>query len=90
MGSLKNKKRIVAKGLLFLIASLMAMGLILLEYPDAKLALLVAIAVWCMARFYHFAFYVLEHYVDGRYRYAGLFSLMRHALGGSTKHLEKP
>jgi hypothetical protein len=30
------------------------------------------LSIWCFARAYYFAFYVIEHYVDGSYRYAGL------------------
>ena len=36
--------------------------------------LLLAVSVWCFCRFYYFAFYVIEHYVDSNYRFAGLWS----------------
>ena len=39
-------------------------------------ALLLATAVWCFARFYYFAFYVIEHYVDPGYKFAGLGSFV--------------
>jgi hypothetical protein len=38
------------------------------------------VAVWSFRRFYYFAFYVLERYVDPAYRFSGLFSLARHLL----------
>jgi hypothetical protein len=37
-------------------------------------ALLLAVAIWCFARAYYFAFYVIEHYVDDSYRFSGLWS----------------
>jgi hypothetical protein len=30
--------------------------------------------VWSFCRFYYFAFYVIEHYVDPSYRFSGLLS----------------
>jgi hypothetical protein len=49
---------------------------LLLEYPTLKVAFLLVLAVWCFARFYYFAFYVIEHYVDPGYRFAGLGSFV--------------
>ena len=56
------------------------MGLILLENPSWKLAILLAVAVWSFCRFYYFAFYVIEHYVDGKYKFAGLFDFLQYLL----------
>jgi len=42
--------------------------------------LLLAVAVWCFARSYYFAFYVIERYVDPGYRFAGLGSFVRYLL----------
>lgn len=75
-----NPRLIYAKGFLFLLCGLTAAALIMLEHPTAKVAMLVAIAVWCFARFYYFAFYVIEHYVDPGYRFAGLWSFGRYLL----------
>lgn len=74
MGDITNPKLIVAKGFLFLLAGLMAAAALILEHPTLKVSFLVALAVWCFARFYYFAFYVIEHYVDTSYRFAGLGS----------------
>src|SRR5437899_12245421 len=35
-----------------------------------------ALAIWCFCRFYYFAFYVIEHYVDPAYRFSGLWSFV--------------
>jgi hypothetical protein len=80
MGDLKNKKVIYLKGLLFLIGGLLATGLLIVECPTFKAAALLFIAIWCFARAYYFAFYVIEHYVDGRYKFAGLGSFLRYLL----------
>jgi len=81
MGDLKNRKLIVAKGILFLVAGVLAAGTLLLQHPDLRVALLLLLAVWCFARFYYFAFYVIEHYVDPGYTFAGLGSFALYLLG---------
>jgi hypothetical protein len=80
MADITNPKLIYAKGFLFLLTGLLASALLLLEYPTLKAALLLAVAVWCFARFYYFAFYVIEHYVDPGYRFAGLGSFVAYLL----------
>jgi hypothetical protein len=47
--------------------------------------LLLVITVWVFCRFYYFAFYVLEHYVDPGYRFAGLLSLARYLMRRGRK-----
>ncbi len=74
MGDITNPKLIYLKGFLFLLAGAMAATLLLVESPTVMTALLLAITVWCFARFYYFAFYVIEHYVDPTYKFAGLWS----------------
>ena len=80
MADLTNPKWIYAKGFLFLLAGVMAATLLILDNPTWQTAFLLAVAVWCFARFYYFAFYVIEHYVDPGYRFAGLWSFARYLL----------
>ena len=80
MADLTNPRLIYAKGFLFLAGGLLASAVLLVEHPTLKVAALLAIAVWCFARFYYFAFYVIEHYVDPGYRFAGLWSFARYLL----------
>jgi hypothetical protein len=54
----------------------MASVALLAECPTLKVAFLLLVAVWSFARFYYFAFYVIEHYVDSSYRFAGLGSFV--------------
>jgi hypothetical protein len=64
------------KGLLFLLLGLGAVVLLLLENPSWKVALLLALAIWCFCRFYYFAFYVIEKYVEPSYKFSGLWSFV--------------
>ena len=76
MGDLKNPKLIIAKGMMFLLLGALATGLIMLQGANLRLLILHGIAVWAFCRFYYFAFYVIEHYVDREYRFAGLGSFI--------------
>ncbi len=76
MGDITSSKLIILKGFLFLLAGMMAAAALLLEYPTLRVAFLLALTVWCFARFYYFAFYVIEHYVDPSYKFAGLGSFV--------------
>ncbi len=78
MKDLKNKNIIYFKGLLFLLAGIIASLIILIERPTLKTALLLVIAIWAFARAYYFAFYVLEHYVDESYKFSGLLSFIKY------------
>ena len=80
MADLRNPKVIVAKGFLFLLCGLLAAAILLLEHPSWRVALLLAIAIWGFSRFYYFAFYVIQHYVDDGYLFAGLWSFVRYML----------
>ena len=69
-----NPQLIKLKGILFLFVGLLVATLLLIAQPSLKVAVLLSIAVWCFCRFYYFAFYVIEHYVDSTYRFSGLWS----------------
>jgi len=80
MKDLTNPVWIKAKGLLFLFLGLMSAILLILERPTLRVAALLLLVVWSFCRFYYFAFYVLERYVDPAYRFSGLLSLARYLL----------
>jgi len=73
MGDLKNPKWIWLKGWLLLAAGILASALVILELPTWRHAALLAIAIWAFCRFYYFAFYVIERYVDPSCRFSGLW-----------------
>ena len=65
------------KGLLFLLIGLTGAALILLDNPKWQTAGLLALTVWSFCRFYYFAFYVIEKYVDPAYKFSGLIAFAR-------------
>ena len=79
-GDLKNPRIIIAKGFLFLATGGMAAGLLLTDHPGFRTALLLLISIWSFCRFYYFAFYVIEHYIDPTIKYSGLWSAMVYLL----------
>ena len=81
MKDIRDPRLLYAKGGLFLICGVLAAGLLLAEAPSWRVALLLAIAVWCFARAYYFVFYVIEHYIDPQYRFAGLTDFVRYLRG---------
>jgi len=76
MADLKDSRLIYLKGFLFLLGSILASGILLAEHFTWKTAALLALAIWCSARFYYFQFYVIQHYVDDQYRFAGVWSFV--------------
>ena len=80
MKVLTDPRWIKVKGILFLILGILSAGLILYERFEVRTAILLSIVVWSFCRFYYFAFYVIEHYVDSRYRFSGLCSFVRYML----------
>lgn len=80
-GDLKSSTAIYAKGFAFLIIGATAGILVLIETASLKIGLLLAICVWAFCRFYYFAFYVIENYVDKEYRFAGLIDFARYLIG---------
>lgn len=81
MKDLTNPAWIKAKGFLFLILGLFSATLLFFERPSLRVAALLLLVVWSFCRFYYFAFYVLERYVDPTYRFSGLLSLAHYLLG---------
>lgn len=75
---IKNVKVLYLKASLFVLAGLMAAAGIVLEAPTIRVAALLVVAIWCFARAYYFVFYVIEHYIDPSYRFAGLWSFVRY------------
>ena len=85
MGDLKNVKLIYLKGFLFLFLGVWASVLLVMETPRLKVAVLLGLAIWAFCRAYYFAFYVIQHYVDDRYKFAGLWSFVRYLLRRSDE-----
>lgn len=65
------------KAVLFLAISGTCFTLLMLENPGFRTAVFLLLLIWSSCRAYYFAFYVIERYVDPRFRYAGLWALFR-------------
>jgi len=81
---LKNPRLMYLKAALFVAAGVLASAGILLIAPSLRVAALLAVAIWSFSRAYYFAFYVIEHYIDPAYRFAGLWSFVRYTLRRRT------
>ena len=85
MKDLTEARWIKLKGILFLIIGLLAAALIVIETQSWEVVVYLAIAIWCFCRFYYFAFYVIEKYVDSQYRFSGLWSFAVYFFRGKNK-----
>lgn len=86
MKDLTDPRWIKLKGILFLLVGVLAAVLLVLEAPTLRVAVLLAIAVWCFCRAYYFAFYVLEKYVDPKFRFSGLGSAVKFLCSKRSGH----
>jgi hypothetical protein len=76
------------KGALFLFVGILAAALLgLLIHPllTWQVVLLFLTSIWAFCRAYYFCFYVMEHYADPNFRYAGLLDLFLHLTGFKRK-----
>ena len=83
MPDITNRKLLYFKGLLMLLTGVAAAAILLLENPNWRFAVLLVVAIWGFCRAYYFAFYVIEHYVDGKFKFAGLWSFVRYLVKNS-------
>ena len=85
MTDLSSPVAIKAKGILFLLLGVISAVLAWREHPTLKLAALMVLAIWSFCRFYYFAFYVSENYVDSKFRFAGLWAFTIYLLRGKRE-----
>jgi hypothetical protein len=82
MRDITDPRLMYVKAGLLAAAGLLACGLIVAEMPSLRVAALLGVAVWAWCRVYYFCFYVIEKYIDPKFRFAGLGSVVRYWLGG--------
>lgn len=75
MGDIKSPRLIIVKGFLFLLLGMMAVSVVLLEVFNWRIVFGLTLAIWAFCRFYYFAFYVVQHYIDPSFKFAGLGSV---------------
>ncbi len=78
MKDLQNPFWIKLKGILFLAIGIVCVVLLLLDDPQWHKGVLLAMAIWSFCRFYFFAFYVIEKYVDSKYKFSGLIDFAKY------------
>ena len=86
-GDLKNPKIIILKGMMLLFIGIASAALLLVSCWSIKNLALIMLTIWGCCRFYYFAFYVIQHYVDDDYRFAGLGSFFIYLIQ-RNKHQE--
>ena len=80
MGDLKSARLIIFKGWLFLFAGLVSAAILLFENFSLRTAFLLFVAIWSFCRFYYFAFYVIEKYVDPSFKFSSLWAFFRYLM----------
>jgi hypothetical protein len=78
MRDLQSSRWMWVKAGLFVVIGVVSCALILVEDPDWRVLVLLALAIWAFCRAYYFAFYVIEKYIDPSFRFSGLFSVLRY------------
>ncbi|MBN9420043.1 hypothetical protein ABS71_17570 [bacterium SCN 62-11] len=76
MGDIQSPRLLLFKALLFLTAGFMAGAALLLEHFSWTNLFLLLTVIFSFSRFYYFCFYVIEHYIDPTYKFAGLTSVI--------------
>jgi len=84
MADLTSPTLIYLKGLLFVALGVFAGGILLAKVGNWQIAALLALTIWAFCRAYYFAFYVIEHYVDPGFKFAGLINFAKY-LGSRRK-----
>ena len=74
MGDLQSSRLIIFKGFLFLLAGIIAASILLGENFSLRVGFLLLVSIWSFCRFYYFAFYVLERYVDPTFKFSSLWA----------------
>jgi hypothetical protein len=78
MRDLTDPRWIKAKGILFLVLGAVSTALLWMQAPTWRSAALLGIVIWSFCRFYYFAFYIIEKYVDPSFRFSGLGDFTRY------------
>ena len=77
---IRSAKWIYAKGILFVLLSIIAGLTLMIQVPRLEILALLLICVWASCRAYYFSFYVIEHYVDPGFRFSGLIDFGKYLL----------
>ena len=68
------------KGWMFLLIGTVSFTLLLLKTPSLRNGALLCLTVRAFCRAYYFAFYMIQHHVDGEFHHAGLADSVKRRL----------
>ena len=85
MADLKSPNWIIFKGLLFLLLGIIAASFLIFLTARWDVLILLLISIWAFCRFYYFAFYVIQNYVDSDYKFDGLYSVVIYLIQRAKK-----
>ena len=80
VSDLKTKTAMYSKAILFLVIGGTSATLLFAQNATLQTAVLLALVIWSFCRAYYFAFYVIEHYVDANFHFAGLFAFAKYLI----------
>ena len=80
MTDLKSKSAIYAKAIMFVLIGVTSAALLVAQNFTLQTAVLLALVIWSFCRAYYFAFYVIEHYIDPKFHFAGLFAFAKYLM----------
>ena len=75
---LKSKQAIYFKAILFMLILILSIVLNLISEALTMRILSIVLMIWSSARIYYFMFYVIEHYVDDKFRFSGLYDFVKY------------
>jgi hypothetical protein len=90
MTDIKSPALLWIKGGLFVVLGLMSLAIVWMRSFDIWILVSACLAVWAFSRAYYFAFYVIEHYIDGNFRFAGLTSVVRYLVKQKGRPPQSP
>ena len=64
------------KAILFFVIGTMCVGALCIEYSNVRDIALLLLAIWAFCRLYYFCFYVIENYIDSKFKFASLWSVL--------------
>lgn len=75
---LQNVVLIYFKAWLFFIILLISTVAIIVETHSVYIAVLLVLVIWSTARLYYFMFYVIEKYIDPKFKFSGIFAALKY------------
>jgi hypothetical protein len=82
---LKRPWLIHAKGLFFIIIGVISAGLLFIQVPTLRTAVLLCLTIWAFCRFYYYLFYVLDRYLGREKRFAGVIDAIQYLISNSDR-----